>query len=129
MGLLSLIREHGDAIEADLAFRGYDLLDMWRGKLSPRKVDVLIRGLPVDSATRMAMNDRKPLWTDTDFLLAAVIDATNNVAWTVANKDVPKKDWGKLPEPFPRPGMESSTGKKTITAEALLAFRERTKRG
>lgn len=127
MGLLSLIREHGDAIEADLAFRGYDLLDLWRGKLSPRKVDVLIRGLPADSATRMAMNERQPLWSRTDFILADLVDATNSVAWVSANKDVERRNQSKFPDPYPRPGADKGH-KATITAADLLAFRERTRR-
>lgn len=102
---------------------------MWRGKLSPRKVDVLIRGLPADSATRMAMNESQPLWTRTDFLIADLIDTTNSVAWVTANKDVPRKDQGKFPDPYPRPGMEKAAGKAKISAADLLAFRERTKKG
>lgn len=110
-----------------MAFRGFDLLDMWRGTLSPRKVDVLIRGLPADSATRMAMNKGQPLWTRTDFILADLIDASNGVAWCVANKDVPSKSQSKFPKPYPRPGMDEVKAK--ITAADLLAFRERTRRG
>lgn len=100
---------------------------MWRGTLSPRKVDVLIRGLPPDSATRQAMNKGEPLWTRHDFLLADVFDATQGVAWAVANKDVGRKDQSKYPEPYPRPGG-AEPKKAKITAADLLAFRERTRR-
>jgi hypothetical protein len=130
MGLLALIREHGDAIEADLAFRGFDLLDMWRGTLSPRRVDVLVRGLPPDSATRMAMNDREPLWSRTDYILADVFDAVQGTNWIIANKDVEKEhNRSKHPTPYPRPGGAAQSTKKEITAADLAAFRERTKRG
>lgn len=113
-----------------MAFRGFDLLDMWRGTLSPRKVDVLIRGLPADSATRMAMNERQPLWSRTDFILADLIDATNSVAWITANKEVPKRNQSKFPEPYSRPGMEKAGAHRTakISADALLSFRERTRK-
>lgn len=124
MGLLSLIREHGDAIEADLAFRGFDLLDMWRGTLSPRKVDVLIRGLPADSATRMSING-EPLWGRTDYILADLIDATNGHAWLTANSGVELHRQSKFPESYPRP---SAVEKKTITADDLMRFRARTRR-
>lgn len=110
-------------MEADLAFRGFDLLDMWRGELTPRKVDVLIRGLPPDSATRIAMNKREPLWTRTDFLLADVVDATNANTWMVQNKDVPERNRAPFPEPYPRPGYEPP---KKISAAALESFRKRT---
>jgi hypothetical protein len=103
---------------------------MWRGTLSPRKVDVLIRGLPADSATRMAMNERQPLWSRTDFILADLVDATNSVAWIAANKEVPKARQTKFPEPYSRPGMAKAGAARTakIDATDLLAFRERTRR-
>lgn len=126
MGLLALIREHGDAIEADLAFRGFDLLDLWRGRLTARKVDVLIRGLPPDSATRIALNGRDPLWTRTDHVLADLVDSVNSVAWITANHDRKRSEQTKFPEPYPRPGLV--TTKHEVTAAALLAFRERTAR-
>lgn len=98
---------------------------MWRGTLSPRRVDVLIRGLPPDSATRQAMNG-EPLWSRTDFILADLVDSTNSVQWTIANKDQERRNRQPTPEPYPRPGLKKST-KKEITAADLLAFRERTK--
>lgn len=100
---------------------------MWRGTLSPRRVDVLIRGLPPDSATRMAMNDGEPLWTRTDFILADVWDAiAYNTAVTVGVAA------GKEPKDvatYPRPGGKPKSSKHTITAADLVAFQERTQRG
>lgn len=103
---------------------------MWRGTLSPRKVDILIRGLPADSATRMAMNERQPLWSRTDFILADLVDAMNSVAWIMANREVPKAKQSKFPAPYPRPGADKASGKRgsTISADDLLAFRERTRK-
>ena len=115
-----LLREHGDAIEADLAYRGIDLLDLWRGTLSPRRVCVLIKGLPPDSATQREL--RGSAWTQTDYILADVYDAIQQgtvVAMAAAS--------GKKPQeatPYPRPGTKA---KSRITASALLAFRERTR--
>ncbi len=50
-GLVRLIRDHGDAIEADLAFRGIDMRDLWRhdSGMSLRRMAVLISALPHDS--------------------------------------------------------------------------------
>lgn len=97
---------------------------MWRGTLSPRRVDVLIRGLPPDSATRMALNGSEPLWARTDFILADLWDAMNwNTAVTIgvaAGKEPAQ------PTPYPRPGDKP---KHTITAADLVAHRERTSRG
>lgn len=100
---------------------------MWRGKLTPRKVSVLIRGLPPESATRVALNDGKPLWSLTNYQLADQYDAQQTTTWAVANKDVAPKNRTKAPEPYPRPGAGEKTTRK-ITAAALLAHRERTSR-
>lgn len=111
-------------MEADLAFRGVDLLDLWRGQVTPRKLDVMIRGLPPDSATRIAMNGKEPLWSRTDYILADLIDSNNGVAWLVANQDAPQWKRSQFPDPYPRPG---DTPKKRVITEAdLKAFRERT---
>jgi len=109
-----------------LAFRGFDLLDLWRGKLSPRKVDVLIRGLPPDSATRIALNGGKPLPSTSDVMTADLIDAVNvNTAMTVAvGTGKPYKE----PPRYPR-WWHQVTDKFKVTADMLLKFRERTKRG
>lgn len=88
---------------------------------------VLIWGLPPDSATRQAINKGKPLWTTTDFILADLYDAVEANTWVVANKDVPRHSQSKPPKPYPRPGMDEPK-KATISAAALLAFRERTRR-
>ena len=122
--MLSLIRQHGDAIEADLAFRGFDLLDLWRGKLSPRKVDVLIRGLPPDSATRIALNDGKPLPSTSDVMTADLIDAVNaNTAMTLA---VATGKPYKEPPRYPR-WWAKTAEKFKVTADMLRKFRERTR--
>jgi hypothetical protein len=89
-------------------------------------MSVLIWGLPPDSVTRQAINKGKPLWTTTDFLIADLIDSTQYTTWVVANKDVKRQDQSKPPKPYPRPGMDGPK-KATITAAALMAFRERTK--
>lgn len=55
IGLLRLLRAHAGAVEADLLrFYGVDLLDFWRGRLSPRRLAVLVRGIPAGqgAATR-----------------------------------------------------------------------------
>jgi hypothetical protein len=43
-----VIREHGDVVEADLAFQGVDLRDLYRpgSGLTPRRLWVLIKALP-----------------------------------------------------------------------------------
>jgi hypothetical protein len=60
-GLCRLLNEHGGAIEADLLrFYQIDLLDFYRGTLSARRLGVLVRQLPAESATVRAINDGQP---------------------------------------------------------------------
>jgi hypothetical protein len=46
-----LIRDHGDAVEADLAFRQIDLRDLYRkgSGMTLRRLHVLVRALPPDA--------------------------------------------------------------------------------
>jgi hypothetical protein len=71
MGLYRLLGEHGDEIEADLLrFYRVDLLDFYRGTLSARRLGVLVRQLPVQSALVRSLNDGRPPWSVTDHLIA-----------------------------------------------------------
>jgi hypothetical protein len=67
-----------------LRFYRIDLLDFYRGTLSGRRVDVLIRQLPAESALVRALNGGRPQWTNTDHLIADL--------WTLwAKKDHPTR--------------------------------------
>lgn len=72
-------------IEADLE-RHYqrDLCDLWRGRLTIRKLRVLIDGLPPDSATVRALSevdDRFAGWTLTDVLMGRLVDQLALFHW------------------------------------------------
>jgi hypothetical protein len=73
-GLLRLLREHADAVEADLSrFHQIDYRDRWRfdehgRRLTLRMIAVRVRHLPADSATAMALGGSG--WTVGDFLAA-----------------------------------------------------------
>jgi hypothetical protein len=47
-----------------------DLLDFYRGTLSARRLGVLVRQLPVESALVRALNDGRQPWQVTDHLIA-----------------------------------------------------------
>lgn len=47
-----------------------DLLDVYRGTLSVRRLGVLVRQLSVTSSLVRALNDGRPQWSTTDHLLA-----------------------------------------------------------
>jgi hypothetical protein len=79
--LLRLIRDHPDALEADLSryHNGMDLRDYWRtgpdGRrlLTLRQIAARVRYLPPDCATAQALGGSG--WTTADYLLADVFHA------------------------------------------------------
>jgi hypothetical protein len=59
--LCAAVAEHHSALEADLArFYQVDLLDLWRGRLSWRKLAQLVRWLPRDAALYESMRLARP---------------------------------------------------------------------
>lgn len=55
------LSDHGGEIEADLLRDyGVDLLDWWRGRLTVRRLCVLVFGLGSDAALWRALNDDTP---------------------------------------------------------------------
>lgn len=62
-------------MEADLArYYRIELADLWRGLLSLRRLAVLTRHLPSDSATAMAVGGNG--WTLSHYLMADMVHAT-----------------------------------------------------
>lgn len=101
-----------------MAWRGIDVLDVYRGRLSLRRLRVLVEHLPSDSATKTAMrnaltdDERERLsqgarpdlaaWSGAELLLASILDAIRaQTAVAVAAAG------GKpqMPDPTPRPGI------------------------
>lgn len=82
-----------------------DLLDRYRGRLSSRRLAVLIRHLPRDSAVNRDLHGETAEWSVTDHLLAAAVDHLAAANWMFAcvNSD---EDSGPPdpPVPVPRPG-------------------------
>ena len=82
-----------------------DLLDWHRGTLSSRRLAVLVRHLPADSAFARVREGESAEWSTTDHLLAAVVDhlAIGNWMYASVNRDedTPAPD---PPVPVPRPG-------------------------
>ncbi|MEU5642125.1 hypothetical protein [Streptomyces milbemycinicus] len=100
------MEEHAEALEADLLrYYGVDLLDWHRETLSSRRLSVLVRHLPPDSAFVRAREGEAAEWGLTDHLLAAVIDHLAIANWMYAsvNRDE-YADPPEAPVPVPRPG-------------------------
>lgn len=101
-----------------MAFRGIDVLDVYRGKLSLRRLRILIEHLPFESATKTAMrrsipddaqaepgDDYRPdlaPWTNTEVLIAGLKDEV-----TLLRMVTVAANGGKPGEftPTPRPGI------------------------
>lgn len=134
VGLAQLLSEHGGAVEADLAFRGVDLRDLWRPgrRLTWRRLAVLLAGLPQDSATHTVLRDAIPAevlatapepaghgrWSHEAMLLAAIADGINYLRYEqvliAGAKDTPR------PAPTPRPGLGSNV--RPLKTPAMVAY-------
>jgi hypothetical protein len=84
-----------------------DLLDWHRGRLSSRRLAVLVRHLPRDSATLDGLHGEAAQWSVTDYLLASVVDQLAEANWMFAtvNRDEDAESID-FPEPVPRPGAD-----------------------
>ncbi|MEU6389961.1 hypothetical protein [Streptomyces sp. NPDC046939] len=109
MAVVRVIQEFPDELEADLLeFFDVDLLDLWRGRLSLRRIGVLINSLvakPGRSTLLMAM-DHRANWAESDYMLARVSDALelSNYLFLKANVDEDDARALELPPPITRPG-------------------------
>ncbi|MFC8429406.1 hypothetical protein [Streptomyces sp. NPDC057253] len=83
---------------------GVDLLDWHRGRLSSRRLRVLVEHLPADSSFARAVHGEQADWSVTDHLLAAVVDHLAVANWMFAtvhrDEDAEPADY---PEAVPRP--------------------------
>ncbi len=104
------MEEHAEALEADLLRHyGVDLLGWYRGELSSRRLAVLVRHLPRDSAFRLAHEGEAAGWSLGDQLLAAVVDHLAVANWMFAsvNRDEDEAP-PEPPQPVPRPGVDEA---------------------
>lgn len=100
-----LVEEHAEALEADLLRHyGVDLLDWHRGRLSSRRLAVLVRHMPRDSALARAVHGEAAEWAVSDYLLATAVDHLAEANWLFAtvNQDEDAEPL-EYPTPVPRP--------------------------
>nr|WP_258319119.1 DUF5361 domain-containing protein [Streptomyces griseorubiginosus] len=99
---------------------GVDLLDWHRGRLSSRRLRVLVEHLPSDSSFARAVHGEQAEWTVTDHLLAAVVDhlAVANWMFATVHRDEDTEP-AEYPEAVPRP-----SGARTAAAQSPQAVRE-----
>lgn len=93
-----MLQEHGEPIEADLQrYYGIPLADLFAGRLSWRRLKVLIRQLPRESATARSQIGPVAEWTVGEYLLAALLDTARHGNWQRGGGK------GQRPRPVPRP--------------------------
>ncbi|MFI6056082.1 hypothetical protein ACIBCO_39195 [Streptomyces violascens] len=87
-----------------------DLLDWHRGAVSSRRLAVLVKHLPRDSAVNRDLHGEAVEWDSTAHLLAATVDHLAVANWMTATlnagEDADPLDY---PEPVPRPGHPQAT--------------------
>lgn len=102
-----------------MRYYGVDLLDLWRGTLTPRRATVLMANLPPGAVLWRAM-DVPAAWTTGDHLTASVVDALKVANWQRSKAGA---EGSHMPELHPRPGVDEA---KTVTAMSrAAAFRAR----
>lgn len=77
----------------------------WAGRMSWRRLAVLVEGLPPEAATTQEMDQEGVTrWDQKTELLAAVVDELRTWRWEYALSNTPKgSSRPSRPEPFPRP--------------------------
>jgi len=115
IGLAALLTEHGEAIEADLQrWYGVELGDRYRGRLTDRRLLVLIRHLPRDSALMWDADPETAAWGLAEQLSAAQTDALNMLAWMYANRN--QRHPTARPKRIRRPGVDDGAPRRLGTA-------------
>ncbi len=86
-----------------------DLLDWHRGRLTSRRLAVLVKHMPRDSAVSRELDGDGAEWTVTDYLLAAAVDHLAAANWMFASVNTDEDaDPPEMPVPVPRPGIPRS---------------------
>lgn len=101
---------------------------MYRRRISPRKLAVLVDFLPPESATHTALRNAAPegsgdaaeydaakaRWSSEEMLLAGVLDAVNRLTWVYGTAHGAKSP---APAPLRRPGAGPVRHRSRLTPE------------
>lgn len=106
-------------------------MDLWRprggaSRLTRRKLRVFIRGLPVDSATRIALNGGRPPFAPVQYQIADLHDVLSMANWQRANDGIKPGKQSAKPPRYPRPeDIRIAEDRRTDRQRKLEALRER----
>jgi hypothetical protein len=111
-------------VECDLLrFFGTDLLDAYAEppRLSLRRLAVLVRGLPADSATVRALEPSMQ-WGSNEYLLAHILDVLRVGNWLVVESNKRRGARNPYPQPVPRPGDVEEHTPQAMTGHELTEW-------
>ncbi|MFE7313813.1 hypothetical protein ACFU7T_12000 [Streptomyces sp. NPDC057555] len=103
------MRDYSDELEADLLeFFGIDLLDLWRGCLTLRRLHVLISSLLTKQGSGALVRavDESAMWSHESHLLARISDALEAANWLFIRANSADDTDRDPPQPMWRPGAE-----------------------
>lgn len=122
-GLAALLREHGAAVEADLQHHyGLALSDLATGRMTWRRLRVLVNGLPSTSNLAREVHGDDVAWSTGDHLLALQFDALQIANWQRSKDGSTGRN---RPKPMPRPGLQplgDRVGRTSRTPEEVKAY-------
>ena len=127
MTVVHVIRNFPDELEADLLeFFGVDLLDIWRGRLSLRRIGVLISSLmrKAGRSSLLAAMDERASWSDDTYIRARMSDAMELTNYLLLKANF-ESDGLEKPPPITRPGVKpepASTQPDMDSAEDVANF-------
>ncbi|MFF7977789.1 hypothetical protein ACFZDK_01470 [Streptomyces sp. NPDC007901] len=90
-----------------LRYYGTDLLDWHRETLTARRLALLIKHLPRDSALNRELHGEAAEWSVSDHLLAAAVDHLAAANWMFASVNSEEGDQPEPPAPVPRPSYDA----------------------
>jgi hypothetical protein len=119
-------------LEVDLLDKGIDLLDLYRGKVSMRRVIAVVKHLPHTSAFMQELGKREVgeavHWGPTEHLMCAMVNSNRSLEYLTAMLLWAKSDQ-KTPEPKPLdpiypPGYQPPEEEKPVftTPDQLAGF-------
>ncbi len=134
--LEDFLGRYADECESDLArYYGLPLADLYTGRLTYRRLGVLVTHLPPESATKTAArealdDDDAPVgepagfgpWSHTDLLLASVLDALHVLAWQQTQIHGGKRT--SPPDPTRRPGLPRQQRGPAVTPAGITYLTE-----
>ncbi|MEU9447283.1 hypothetical protein [Streptomyces sp. NPDC048277] len=91
-----------------LRYYGTDLLDWHRETLTARRLALLIKHLPRDSALNRELHGEAADWSVSDHLLAAAVDHLAAANWMFASVNSEEGDQPEPPAPVPRPSYDDA---------------------